>query len=359
MRPLTDLIIHASQEGAHDIIVKSHHPGCYTLDGQIIRVDLPVISGSVVSLFLDKHLPQIFKQKWINDGQVDFSYSLQGLRFRVNGFRQRGLVSLVMRRIRSGVLSLPELGFESAPFETLMQHKDGVILVSGAAGSGKSTTVAAMLNWVNQNLQKHIITIEDPVEYLFADNQSVIQQREVGVDVPSFSLALKSALRQAPDIIFLGELRDRETFEMAVNAAETGHLVIATMHAGSVQQSMERLFDFFTMDHQEQARKQMAGCLRGIVCQRLIPVETGRRFPVSEFLVMNPAIIPYIVDGDFTSVSGYIETGESSCHSFNADIFRLIKAGTITKAQGLKFSPDSAALSRRLGGIVFSHRKIA
>jgi twitching motility protein PilT len=227
------------------------------------------------------------------------------------------------------------------------------MLVCGATGSGKSSTMAAMLNWINLNLDKHIVTIEDPIEYTFHDEKSLFQQREIGLDVPSFELAIKSVLRQNPDIILIGEMRDKETFETAISAAETGHLVFSTMHAATVAQSLTRLFEFFPPDQQLQARRQIAGSLRGFICQKLIPTIDGNgRVPANEVLNADATIRNLILEGQFEKIQGLLEgSADSNSYSFNKDIYRLIKAGKISKAEGLRFSPNPQALEMNLKGI--------
>jgi twitching motility protein PilT len=233
--------------------------------------------------------------------------------------------------------------------------KDGILLICGATGSGKSSTMAAMLNWINQNLDKHIVTIEDPIEYTFKDEKSLFQQREIGLDVPSFDLAIKSVLRQNPDIILIGEMRDKETFETAISAAETGHLVISTMHASTVKQALTRLFEFFPPEQIEQARRQIAGALRGFVCQKLIPaIEGGGRFAAHEILIADAMVSNLILDGENEKIQQTLETNSDiGSKAFNKDIYRLIKEGKISKADGLRFSPNPQALEMNLKGIFF------
>ncbi|MDB6126264.1 MAG: pilT 3, partial [Verrucomicrobia bacterium] len=241
-----DLLKLAVESGASDIVIKSNKPGYVRLSGRLKPVEMDPISCPEAQAWVDEHVPKVFKKKWDDDGQVDFAYSADGVgRFRVNAFHQRGLVSVVMRHIKSRVPAFEDLGVQSEPMLKLAQAKDGILLICGATGSGKSSTMAAMLNWINQNMDKHIVTIEDPIEYTFQDEKSLFQQREIGLDVPSFELAIKAVLRQNPDIILIGEMRDRETFETAISAAETGHLVFSTMHAATVAQSLTRLFEFF------------------------------------------------------------------------------------------------------------------
>lgn len=349
-----DLLRLAVESGASDIVIKSNKPGFVRLSGKLKGVDMDPITPTEAEAFVSEHVPKVFKSLWERDGQVDFAYSAEEIgRFRVNAFHQRGLVSLVFRHIKSKVPSFEDLGLQTEPLIKLSQAKDGILLVCGATGSGKSSTMAAMLNWVNQNMDKHIVTIEDPIEYTFLDDKSVFQQREIGLDVPNFELAIKSVLRQNPDIILIGEMRDKETFETAISAAETGHLVFSTMHAATVAQALTRLFEFFPPEQIAQARRQIAGSIRGFVCQKLIPKLEGQgRVPSNEILNADATVKNLILEGHFDKIQGILESGvDSNSFSFNKDIYRLIKAGLVSKADGLRFSPNPQQLEMNLKGI--------
>jgi twitching motility protein PilT len=349
-----ELLKLAVESGASDVVVKSNKPGYVRLSGRLKPVDMDPIAGTEAQAFVDDHVPRVFKQIWENDGQIDFAYTAENVgRFRVNAFHQRGTVSIVFRHIKSRIPTFDDLNLHPDPLLHLAQGKDGILLICGATGSGKSSTMAAMLNWVNHNFDKHIVTIEDPIEFTFQDDKSVFNQREIGLDVPNFSLAIKSVLRQNPDIILIGEMRDRETFETAIAAAETGHLVLSTMHAATVAQSLTRLFEFFPPEQQVQARRQIAGSLRGIICQKLIPaLEGGGRLPANEILNADATIKTLILEGQFEKIQSLLEgTGDSHTFSFNRDLYRLIKAGKISKADGLRFSPNPQALEMNLKGI--------
>jgi twitching motility protein PilT len=351
-----DLLKLAVESGVSDVIVKSNKPGFVRLAGKLKPVDMDPITCPEAEAFVVEHVPRVFKQKWEDEGQVDFAYAADGVgRFRVNAFHQRGLVSIVMRHIKSTVPSYEQLGLgetEQALIK-LSNAKDGILLVCGATGSGKSSTMAAMLNWINQNLDRHIVTIEDPIEYTFQDDKCVFQQREIGLDVPSFGLAIKAVLRQNPDIILIGEMRDRETFETAISAAETGHLVFSTMHAATVAQSLTRLFEFFPAEEVVQARRAIAGSLRGFICQKLIPTADGHgRVPSNEILYADATVKNLILEGQNEKIQGLLESNaDSATFSFNKDLYRLWKAGKINKQDALKFSPNPQQLEMNMKGI--------
>jgi twitching motility protein PilT len=346
----------AVENGVSDVIIKGGKPGFVRLAGRLERLEMAPISSAEAEAFVVEHVPKAFRAQWTDEHQVDFAYSAEGIgRFRVNAFHQRGQVSVVLRHIKSSVPTFAQLGFAGIE-ETMIklaQAKDGILLVCGATGSGKSSTMAALMNWMNRNLDRHIITIEDPIEYTFTDEKSVFQQREIGLDVPSFGLAIKAVLRQNPDVILIGEMRDRETFETAISAAETGHLVLSTMHASTVAQALTRLFEFFPAEEQQQARRAIAGSLRGFICQKLIPNFAGDgRVPANEILTADTTVRQLILEGQNEKIQGLLESGADSMNfSFNRDLYRLIKAAKITKQDGLKYSPNPQQLDMRLAGV--------
>jgi twitching motility protein PilT len=344
----------AVEAEASDIVIKSNKPAYFRISGRLKPVDMDPIDGETVRGFVNATVPRNFRAAWDTDAQVDYAYVAAEVgRFRVNGFQQRGSTSVVFRYVKSRPPTFEQLNLDSEILIRLAKAKDGILLVCGATGSGKSSTMAAMLNWINQNLDRHIVTIEDPIEFTFTDDKSVFEQREIGIDVPDFPLAIRAVLRQNPDIILIGEMRDKETFETAISAAETGHLVFSTMHAATTQQALSRLFEFFPPEQVVHAHRQVAGAIRAFICQKLMPaLEGGGRYAALEILVADATVRNLLAEGHFERIQQLLDAGdESGSRSFNRDLYRLIKAAKISKAEGLRFSPNPQALDMNLKGI--------
>jgi twitching motility protein PilT len=273
------------------------------------------------------------------EGEVDFAYAIPGLaRFRVNAFRQRGSVSLVCRAIPFSIRSAESLNLPSV-ITDMAEEERGIILLTGTTGSGKSTTLAAMVDHINQTMSKHIVTIEDPIEYLHRDRKSIINQREVGFDTTSFKRALRRVLRQDPDVILIGEMRDEETVHTALSAAETGHLVLSTVHTVDATESINRLLDFFPPHQQQQARAMIAGTLKGVVSQRLVPTVDGDgRVAVCEVLRMTGRVRDMIKDPTQTGrLHEVIEEGEYyGMQTFDQALLGHLRAGRITMDVALR-----------------------
>ncbi len=354
---IDDLLRLAVENNASDIVCKTDKPALLRLQGRLKPVDMEPLSFETLAGFVESHVPEFLRDQMETDGQIDFAYELAEVgRFRVNGFKQRGSISVVFRYVKSRIPTFGQLNLQSDTLVQLAQARDGIVLLCGPTGAGKSSTIAAMLDWVNENQDRHIVTLEDPIEYNFQDNKSVFNQREVGIDVPTFELGLKAVLRQNPDIIFVGEMRDRITFETALSAAETGHLVFSTLHASNAYQAVIRLFEFYPPEQQIQARRQLAASLRGIVVQRLLPaLEGGGRVPAIEILVADSVARTIINEGQFEKIPGFIDSGgEAGSVSFNKDLYRLVKAGRVSKADAMKVSPNPKALEMNLKGIFLS-----
>ncbi|HLS29096.1 MAG TPA: PilT/PilU family type 4a pilus ATPase [Opitutales bacterium] len=354
---VNELLKLAVENGASDIHIKSGKPAMLRISGTLQEVEMDPISAEVARDFVESMIPERFFKVWEEEGQIDFAYSPEGLgRFRVNGFRQRNTTSIAFRHVQSQIPTFEDLNIDRALFEPLCKHRDGIVLMCGATGAGKSSTLASMLNWINDNRDCHVVTLEDPIEYNFVDNKAVFNQREIGIDTSEYRLGLRAALRQDPDIIFVGEMRDRVTFETALSAAETGHLVFSTLHAVNVHQAIMRLFEFFPPEQQEQMRRQVSESIRAVVAQRLIKaMEGGGRLPVVEILVSDSVTRSVIQEGDFSKIPSILEAGgESGSQSFNRDLFRLLQAGKISKSDALATSSNPKALEMNLKGIFLS-----
>jgi len=294
-------------------------------------------------------------QKLEAEREVDFSYFLPGIgRFRTNLFQQRGQWCFAMRYVKTNVPSFEELGLLPI-VKKIAESPRGIVLVAGSTGSGKSTTLAAMVEHINANFKKHLITLEDPIEYVFEDNQSVIEQREVGLDTLSFHHALKHVLRQDPDIIMVGEMRDDVSFAAAISAADTGHLVLSTLHTTNAAQSINRILDFFKAEEREQVRRQLAGCMQAVICQRMVSTVSGSMTPALEIMINTSTIKKLIEENRLDKLGPAIETGnEDGMLNFNQALFQLVKDGKVSKAEALAKATNPQALEMNFKGIFSS-----
>jgi twitching motility protein PilT len=316
-------------------------------DARLGHEDLVEMAASV--------MPAAHRQKFKDTQEVDLAYSVPGLgRFRCNVFQQRGTIGMVLRVIPVQIKSVDELGLPPV-LKKVATEERGLVLVTGTTGSGKSTTLAAMIDYINRHRSTHIITIEDPIEYLHRDNQSIVNQREIGVDTRSFALALRSALRQDPDVILVGEMRDMETIETALHAAETGHLVFSTLHTLDATETINRIISVFPPHQQKQIRLQLAAVLKAAVAQRLIPnAEGSGRVPAVEVLVTTAFIKDAIVDKDRTHlIAGAIAQGTSQygMQTFDQSIFGLYSQGLITLDEALRWASNVDEFKLKVQGI--------
>ena len=295
----------------------------------------PVDTEDIIRDIMSEKITKEFEA----EGEADFSYAVQGVgRFRVNAFRQRGSISIVMRFIPFGVPKLEDLGLPEV-ISNLAREERGIILVTGTTGSGKSTTLAAMLNYINRSMPKHLVTVEDPIEFLHRDDKSIINQREVGTDTISYTRALKRVLRQDPDIILIGEIRDSESAQIALSAAETGHLVLSTLHTVDAPETINRMIDLFPPHERMQVRAMLAGTLKGIVGQRLMRTKDGEgRVAVCEVMITTGRIRDFITDPDQTGqIQTAITEGEYyGMQTFDLALLKLIKEDRINYAEALQ-----------------------
>ena len=347
----------AVDNGASDIHIKSNKPALLRINGHLEPVDMDSLVVNQILAFVEDSCPPQFVERWQTDNQVDYSYRLEDVgRFRVNAFFQRGTPSMVFRHVKDKPPSFEQLNLDSELFINLCQQNDGILLVCGPTGCGKSSTLAAMLNWINLNIDRHIVTLEDPIEFTYSDIKSSFDQREVGIDTPTFQLGMTSVLRQDPDIIMIGEMRDSDTFNTALTAAETGHYVFGTLHSSNAQQSVQRLFEYYPPDQHVGLRRQVASTLRGTVTQRLVSsLDGSSRLPIIECLVMDTLARTIIGEGRFEKIPAVVEAGkDAGSRSFNQDLYRLIKDGKISRNTGLAASPNPKALEMNLKGIFLS-----
>ena len=347
----------AVENGASDVHIKSNKPAFLRLSGRLESVEMDPITPDEVREFIEQSVPVEFYDIWVKNRQVDYSYNAPGVgRFRVNGFLQRGLPSIVMRHVSDHPPTFSDLNIDGGTLAKLCKEKNGIVLLCGATGSGKSSTLAAMVNHINHSYDRHIVTLEDPIEYTYSDVKSIINQREIGIDCPSFAQGMRSVLRQDPDVILVGEMRDRDTFETALQASETGHLVFGTLHASNAQQAVQRLFVFFPEERKLSLQRQLAGALRATITQKLLTaMEGGGRIPVSEVFVLDALGRKTIQDGKFEKIEAVIEASEDNgSKTFNQDLFRLVKGGLISKADAIDNSPNPRQLEMNLKGIFLS-----
>jgi len=350
---LFEKILKTAVDGhASDIHLKIGTPVVFRINRELIAIECPYPSEDWMNKVVDTVTPSHLKKKLEEDREVDFSYYVPNLgRFRTNLFQQRGEWCLAMRYVKAQVPSFEELGL-LPQIREIADSPRGIVLVAGATGSGKSTTLAAMVEHINAHSKKHIITLEDPIEYVFEDNQSVIEQREVGLDTLSFHHALKHVLRQDPDIIMVGEMRDDISFSAAMSAADTGHLVLSTLHTTNAAQSINRVLDFFEAHDREQIRRQLAGTMQAVICQRMVPTISGKMTVALEIMINTPTVKKLLEENRLDKLSAAIETGtEDGMLTFNQALFNLVKEGIVSQKDAMAKASNPQALEMNFKGI--------
>lgn len=327
------------------------------VDGKLRRLDAPVLRHEDTEAMADEVLRDDLRAEFARTHEADFAFSLPGVgRFRVNVFRARGAVGLVIRRVNIGAIPLAELGLPETVGRLAMEPR-GLVLVTGPTGSGKTTTLASMIDLINAQREVHIVTIEDPIEVLHSDQLAMVNQREVKVDTADFRVALRAAMRQDPDVILIGEMRDQETVQAALSAAETGHVVLSTLHTQNAQETIGRIIDFFPPHEQQQARMSLAGSLRGIVCQRLVPrADSLGRCLAMELLVNTGRVAEAILDAEKTPTITQLirEGGYYGMQTFDHHLTTMIQDGLVTldDALGAASHPHDLVVELRRLGLV-------
>lgn len=349
------LLSFLGKHGASDLHLKVGYPPYVRIGGYLRQLQLPAIADTIRMTEMIR--PLVPSNRWIDfetRGSLDFSAADEtGDRYRINIFRSMGEVHVAVRRVQSKILDFDELNLPEIYRSLINETAEGLILVCGVTGSGKSSTLAAMIEYINNHRSMHVITIEDPIEFRFRGKKCIISQREIGLDVPSFPDALRVVVRQDPDCILIGEMRDRETMLAAIQAAETGHLVMGSLHCADVQLSFARMLEFFDRTEHSFIRSSLANSLRAIMCQRLIPgVKDGSRYPATEVLLSNSVAKEKILreeDDDLPAILS--QCREEGMRDFTHSLCELVQQDKVLKAVALDCAPHREALTSALKGI--------
>ena len=352
LTPMEDLLRLVVEEGASDLHLAVGSPPALRIRGHLVKLEVRPLTAEDTDILARAITSEAHLQRVNEEGSVDFGFSFRGAnRFRVSVYRQKGCLGLALRLIPRELLSLEEIGFPPVVQELIYLPR-GLILVTGPTGSGKTTTLASMLDVINQTTANHIITIEDPIEYYHDHQKGIVNQREVGVDVPSFAEGLRRALRQDPDVILVGEMRDLETMETAITASETGHLVFSTLHTTGASRTVDRIIDAFPAQQQEMVRTQLSTNLKAVVSQLLVPRVDGKgRVAAYEIMVNTPSIAALIRDNKTFRIGNDILTGSKyGMVSLDASLVDLYLRGVIAYEQVLGKAQDPQAAIQLIGG---------
>ena len=322
--------------------------------GELLSLDRDVMTDEAIAGLFFPILTDRQRAFYEEHGSIDVGLTLEGVgRFRINLFRQRGVISAAVRRVHRLIKGFEELHLPDVVRE-IAETQQGLVIVSGVTGCGKSTTLAAMIEHINATRSCHVVTIEDPIEYLYEDNKALINQREVGIDVPSFTDALKYVVRADPDVVLIGEMRDAESFATGLQAAETGHLVLGTLHTATAPQTFDRVLSLFPRDRHQLLRQTLAFTLRAIICQRLLPAidETIGHVPALEVMLNTPTVRKLIVDGEDNKLADAMVLGsEEGMRDFTTSLHELVSSGLVDRRVALSYAPNPEALRMALKGI--------
>ncbi len=347
MESIDNIINFAKENDCSDIHITSNSGICVRKYGSLQRINTDSVDNNYDTVILSMISSEENTTRYITGEDLDFTYeSKDNIRCRVNLYHQKGHYAASLRVIGNQIPKLEDMQLPVSTLISLAEQPRGLVLVTGPTGSGKSTTLAAMMDYINRNHAEHIITIEDPVEFIYTEDRSIIHQREVGSDTSSFATALRSALREDPDIILVGELRDHETISAALTAAETGHLVFGTLHTTSAAESVSRIINVFPPHGQTQVRTQLASVLKGVVSQQLLPKKDGSgRVAATEILIGTDAVLNMIRQDKTYQVESNMQAGQSfGMHTLNMDLVRLVNEGTITEETAIHCSSTPSAL---------------
>jgi twitching motility protein PilT len=350
MISLQQLLKAAVRQGASDLHITAGSPPVLRVDGEIARIKADELTSDDTRTLCYSILTEAQKNRFESAREMDFSFGIKDVaRFRANYFFQRGTVSAVFRRVPNEIPEIEALGLP-ANLSELVKYATGLVLVTGPTGSGKTTTIAALIDRINRDMRGHIITIEDPIEYVHSHKNSIVNQREIGIDTDSFASALKNVLREDPDVVLIGEMRDLETVESALITAETGHLVFATLHTNSAIQTINRIVSVFPSDQQERIRVQLSFVLNAIVSQRLLPAIAGGQVAALEILFLNTNIRNLIRENKLHQIYGMMQVGQdrTGMVTMNQSLLKLLVKRKIDVKVAFENSPDPDELDKLL-----------
>jgi pilus retraction protein PilT len=352
MSSLRELLTAAVAQGAADVHLKLGQPPIFRVHGELVAQTFQALTAAQLEAIAQDLIPSHVRQQYATHHETDFSHQEEGVgRFRATVFNTQMVPAFALRYVKTTIPSFAELGLPPI-LQQIAHTQRGIVLAAGTTGSGKSTTLAALVECINQTRKRRIITIEDPVEFLFTDARSVISQREVGLDTPSFNDGLRHVLRQDPDIIMIGEMRDAESFSAALQASETGHLIFSTLHTDTAGQSVSRILNFFPPDQRDQVRMSLTTNLQAVICQRLVPANKGGVVPAVEIMLSTPTVRKMMEKNALEKLPAAIETGgEDGMQTFNQALYALIKAGVVSEQNGLQYASNPEALKMNLKGI--------
>ena len=352
-----------AQFDASDLHLKVGFPPYYRVSGTLRKIDAGLLDSSTyVEAMLAPLVPRSRRHEYEERGDLDFSYhGPDGSRFRVNVFRASGDMHAAIRRVKGEIPDFEQLRLPPAYRNTIERTADGLVLVTGVTGCGKSSTLAAMLEYINQNRSRHIITIEDPIEFVFKPEKSIVSQREIGIDIPNYAEALRYVVRQDPDVIFIGEMRDRDTVLAALQASETGHLVMGSLHTTDTQQAFSRILEFFPQDEHDFIRSTLANSLVAIMCQRLIPTIDKKigRAPATEILINNATVKEKIRNCEEADLPAIVEGSlQEGMRNFTYSLAEMIDKELIYYDTAMEYAPNREALASKARGIKVAQQSL-
>jgi twitching motility protein PilT len=357
VREIDKLFQAASKNNASDLHIKVGEPPLFRVRGTVVRAKLPPFTYDQVLKLFDEILGPRQRQELDELGGTDFAYGVKGVgRFRINVFKQRGSLSMAARAVKTDVPTIEQLNLPLS-LKRVPTMESGLVLVAGITGAGKSTTLAALIQIINETQAVHVVTLENPIEYLYHDAKAFINQREIGIDLPDYRNGLRHALRQDPDVILVGEMRDADTFEAALMAAETGHLVLGTIHSGSAPQTIGRVLDYFPVERHSNIRQMLFFSLKAVIVQKLVKGlrQDIPRVPAVEVMFVNPTIKKLIHDNEDQKLADVVRTSrEDGMQDMNQSLCELVKRGLVAEQVALENSPNPEQLTMHLRGIVLA-----